>query len=44
MRQVVLYFLLAFSLLANAKIDEQKLFARIDDAIACQQHYKNAKE
>lgn len=44
MRQVVLYFLLAFSLLANAKIDEQKLFARIDDAIANQQHYKNAKE
>lgn len=44
MRQVVLYFLLAFSLLANAKIDEQKLFARIDDAIACQQRYKNAKE
>lgn len=44
MRQVVLYFFLAFSLLANAKIDEQKLFARIDDAIANQQHYKNAKE
>lgn len=44
MRQVVLYFLLAFSLLANAKIDEQKLFARIDDAIANQQQYKNAKE
>lgn len=44
MRQVVLYFLLAFSLLANAKIDEQKLFERIDDAIANQQQYKNAKE
>ena len=36
--------MLALPLFANAKIDEQKLFERIDNAIADQEKYKNIKE
>lgn len=44
MKWTILILLQLFPLLAFSKVDEQKLFDRVDDAIASQAHYKQIKE